>query len=37
MHSAVVNQGPETHFGEGKNNDHDRGVLRGHEKHGSNY
>ena len=37
MHSAVVNQWLETLFGEGKNNDHDRGVLHDHEKHGSNH
>lgn len=34
MHSAVVNQGAETLWGDGKN--HDRGVLHDYEKHGSN-
>ena len=32
IHSAVVNQGFETTFGEGKN--HDRGVMHDHEKQG---
>jgi hypothetical protein len=35
MHSAAVNQGPETLFGESKN--HDRGVLHDYEKQSSNH
>ena len=34
MHSAVVNQGAETLWGDGKNHDHERGVLHDHEKRG---
>ena len=37
MLSAVVNQGLETLWGNGKNHDHDRGVLHDHEKHDSNH
>ena len=32
MPSAVVNQGPETLLGNGKNHVHDRGVLHDYEK-----
>lgn len=37
MPSAVVNQGLETLFGEGKNHDHERGGLHDHDKHCSNH
>ena len=37
MPSAVVNQGPETLLGDGKNHVHDRGVLHDYEKQVSNH
>ena len=37
MPSDVVNQGPETLLGDGKNHVHDRGVLHDYEKQVSNH